>query len=162
MTTTDSAAHTCCFLGHREICETEALKVQLIQIIEHLIIEKNVDTFLFGSKSRFNQLCYDMVTKLKENYPHIQRVYVRAEYPYIDESYRAYIMESYEDTYYPDKIKRAGKAVYMERNREMIDKSSYCICYYDENYAPANSAKSGTGEAYMYAKKKGLHISNIK
>lgn len=70
---------TCCFLGHREICETEDLKKRIYEIVEILITEKAVYTFLFGSKSRFNSMCYEIVTQLKVKYPHIQRVYVRAE-----------------------------------------------------------------------------------
>ena len=48
---------TSCFFGHREINETEELKLKLTEIIEKLIVKKKVDTFLFGSKSKFNNLC---------------------------------------------------------------------------------------------------------
>ena len=74
--------NTCCFFGHRMINETEELKIKLIEIIKKLIADEKVDTFLFGSKSRFNSLSLEAVTEIKENYPHIKRVYVRAEYPY--------------------------------------------------------------------------------
>ena len=68
--------NVCCFIGHRTINETEELKLQLCEIIEKLIADENVETFLFGSKSRFNDLCYELVTKYKEQYPHIKRVCV--------------------------------------------------------------------------------------
>ena len=126
----------CCFFGHRTINETEELKAKLIEIIEKLIVEKQVDTFLFGSKSRFNNLCVELVTEMKEKYPHIKRVYVRAEYPYISEHYKNYLLENYEDTYYPEKILNSGRASYVERNYEMIDNSQFCIVYYDEQGAP--------------------------
>ena len=42
---------TCCFFGHRKINETEELKNRLYEIIENLIVNEKVDTFLFGSKS---------------------------------------------------------------------------------------------------------------
>ena len=61
--------NTCCFFGHRMINETEELKSNLNEIIEKLIVDENVDTFLFGSKSHFNDLCLDLVTKIKEKYP---------------------------------------------------------------------------------------------
>lgn len=146
-------ANTVCFFGHRDIKETEELKFQLCETIEKLIIEMKVDTFLFGSKSRFNDLCYRLVTEYKEKHPHIKRVYVRAEYPYIDDNYTKYLLESYEQTYYPEKIIGAGKAVYIKRNFEMIDKSEFCVVYYDENYSPA-TRKSGTKIALEYAIKK--------
>ncbi len=95
--------NTACFFGHRMISETEELKSKLIEIIERLIVDKNVDTFLFGSKSRFSSLCLELVTKTKEKYPHIKRNYVRAEYPDINAQYTNYLLESYEDTYYPER-----------------------------------------------------------
>ena len=152
--------NTCCFFGHRKINETEELKSKLKEIIEKLIIEKRVDTFLFGSKSRFNSLCLELVTKIKEKYPHIKRVYVRAEYPDINEQYTNYLLESYEDTYYPEHIRSSGRAAYVERNYEMIDKSHYCIVYYDEQNAPTTH-KSGTKIALDYAIKKGKQIISL-
>ncbi|MBO5136205.1 MAG: hypothetical protein J6C17_02355 [Clostridia bacterium] len=169
----DIKLYTCCFFGHRKIKETDELKSKLYNEIETLITYKKVHTFLFGSKSQFDDLCYKIVTELKEKYQHIKRIYVRAEFPYIDDSYKNYLLESYEDTYYPSKMIDAGKAAYVERNYEMIDNSSYCICYYDENYMPPRrknsrrdltdyQPKSGTGIAFDYARKKELNIINLK
>lgn len=142
--------NTCCFFGHREIIETEELKNQLRETIERLITDEKIDTFLFGSNSRFDSLCLETVTKIKEKFPHIKRIYVRAEFPYINNIYKSHLLERYEDTYYPEKIIGAGKAVYIERNREMIDNSCFCIIYYDSAYAP-QKRKSGTKIALDYA-----------
>ena len=150
----------CCFFGHRKINETEELKLKLVEIIEKLIVDEKVVTFLFGSKSRFNSLCLELVTEIKEKYPHIKRVYVRAEYPDINEQYINYLLESYEDTYYPEHIRSSGKAAYVERNYDMIDNSHYCIVYYDEQSAPT-TRKSGTKIALDYAVKKEKRIINI-
>lgn len=151
---------TCSFFGHRTINESEELKSKLNGIIEKLILDKNVDIFLFGSKSRFNSLCLEMVTKLKEKYPHIKRIYVRAEYPYINEEYRNYLLENYEDTYYPKEIYGSGKAVYVKRNYEMIDKSHFCVVYYDKANEPT-FRKSGTKIAFDYAIKHGREVINV-
>ncbi len=144
--------HTCCFIGHREINETAELKFKLIEIIENLITEKQIDTFLFGSKSRFNDLCHEIVTKLKEKHPHIKRIYVRAEYRHINDDYKQYLLKKYEDTYYPEKILNSGRASYVERDCEMIDNSHYCIVYYNEYNVPT-TRKSGTKIAFEYATK---------
>ena len=152
--------NTCCFIGHRTINETDELKSKLIEIIEKLIMHENVDTFLFGSKSRFNSLCLELVTKIKEKYPYIKRVYVRAEYPYISEHYKNYLLESYEDTYYPEKLIGAGRAAYIKRNFEMINKSKYCVFYCDEQKA-FTTRKSGTKIALDYAVKQRKHIINL-
>ncbi len=152
--------NTCCFIGNRTINETEELKIEITNIIEKLIVEYSVDTFLFGSKSRFNSLCLELVTKIKEKYPHIKRIYVRAEYPDISRDYENYLLENYEETYYPKRISDAGKAVYVERNCEMIDKSMFCVFYYDRQMAPA-TRKSGTKLALDYASKQEKHIIEL-
>ena len=156
---------TCCFFGHRKISETNKLKEKLYKIIEDLIIYKYVDTFLFGSKSNFDKLCLAVVTELKYKYPHIKRVYVRAEFQYIDDDYKAYLLQSYDDTYYPERISGSGRAAYVERNQIMIDRSNICIVYYKDDYSPPRrknsrrdltdyQPKSGTRIAYEYAQKK--------
>jgi len=152
--------NTCCFFGHREINETEELKSKLYKTIEKLVINENVDTFLFGSKSQFDSLCHKIVTEIKEKYPYIKRVYVRAEYPYISEDYKNYLLETYEDTYYPEKIINSGRAVYVKRNYEMIDNSHFCIVYYDEKNSPT-TRKSGTKIALDYAEKQNKKIIYI-
>ena len=163
---------TATFLGHRKIKKTEDLKKRLFEMIRELIVKLEVKTFLFGSKSEFDALCLDVVTELKEEYPDIKRIYVRAEFPYINDDYRNYLLQCYDDTYYPEKIENAGKAVYVERNCAMIDESDFCIVYYDENYAPPKrrsrqrelpdyQPKSGTKIAYDYAVKKGIKIFNV-
>ena len=149
--------NTCCFFGHRSIIETEELKAQLTETVEKLITDENVDTFLFGSGSSFNSLCLDLVTQIKEKYPHVKRIYVRAEFPYITDQYLAYLLKSCDDTYYPEKILGAGRAAYVERNYEMINNSKYCIVYYDEQCAPS-TRRSGTKIALDYAAKKGREI----
>lgn len=167
-----TSSHNCCFFGHRNIEETEELRNVLYNIIEDLIENKKVNTFLFGSKSEFDDICLKTVTELKEKYPHIRRIYVRAEYPYIDDSYKKYLLKRYDDTFYPEHMKNAGKASYVERNFEMIDKSKYCVICFDKNYISPRrkngkrdlsvyQPKSGTKIAHEYAIKKGLTIINV-
>ena len=167
----NSKLKTCCFFGHRKIAVSDELTSYIKDITEKLIKDKNIDTFLFGSKSQFDDLCYEIVSELKLKYPHIKRIYVRAEFPQIDDNYRRYLLERFEDTYFPEKIVGAGKSVYVERNFEMINSSSFCICYYDENYLPpkrkqskkaliAYQPASGTKLAYDYAIKRTLTIYN--
>ena len=148
---------TCCFFGHRKIVDTLELRTKITDTIESLIVDQNIDTFLFGSKSEFDRLCLELVTKLKEKYPHVKRIYVRAEFPFINDDYLTYLLKSYDDTYYPEKLHGAGRAAYVERNYEMINKSKYCIVCYDKSRAPT-TRKSGTKIALDYAIKKGRKI----
>ncbi len=164
--------HSCCFFGHRKIEETEELKNNLCKIIENLIINDKVNTFFFGSKSEFDDLCHKTVTELKEKHPHIRRIYVRSAFWHISDGYKDTLLNYYEDTYFPEHIKNAGRASYVERNQEMINHSKFCVVYYDENYLPQRrknsrhnlveyQPKSGTAVAYDYAVKKKKEIINV-
>ena len=156
---------TCCFFGHRKIAGADELKERLYNIIEELITYNNVSVFLFGSRSDFDKLCLAVVTELKYKYPYIRRVYVREEFQYINDDYKAYLLKSYDDTYYPERISGSGRAAYVERNYIMIDSSDICVVYYNEDYQPPQrknsrhdispyQPKSGTRIAYEYAQKK--------
>lgn len=164
--------HSCSFFGHRKIEKTPELIQRLTKEIEKLITEKEVTDFYFGSKSEFDSLCHEIVTLLKEKYPYIRRIYVRSAFPDISESYKEYLLEGCDETYFPEKIRGAGKASYVERNQEMIDNSAFCIVYYDESYAPPRrrnskrdiieyQPKSGTKVAFDYAQKKKCEIINV-
>ena len=152
----------CSFIGHRNVKKTAKLREKLTDTLCWLITEKEVDKFLFGSKSNFDDFCQEIVKGLKEEYPHIKRVYVRMYYPELGEPYLGYILRDFEDTYMPERIENAGVARYVERNQEMIDGSDYCVFYYDENYKPPRrkyskrsvgdyQPKSGTKVAFDYA-----------
>ena len=149
-----------CFIGHRSIQKKEDLKSSLKQTILDLI-HKGATTFLFGSKSEFDDLAWETVTELKTTYSFIKRVYVRSANQNISTSYEKYLLESYEETYFPPKLEKAGKYSYVERNYEMIDNSMYCIFYYNENYIPQSKRTSGTKIAYKYAIRKKKQIINL-
>ena len=163
---------SCCFFGHRKINETPELIERLTEEIEALITEKEVSIFYFGSKSEFDDLCHKTVTKLKEKYPHIKRVYVRSAFQHIPDWYEDSLLKHYEDTYFPEHMENAGRASYVERNQEMINKSDFFVVYYDVNYAPPRrknsrrdltdyQPKSGTAVAYEYAIRKKRKIINV-
>ena len=163
---------TCCVFGHRKITGKEEVKERLNEVFENLIVNENVDTFLVGSRSEFDDLCREVLAVKKEKYPHIQRVYVRAEYPYIDEDYESYLLERCEKTYFPERAINAGKAVYVERNYEMIDNADICVVYFKDEYLPPRrkngiwdltdyQPKSGTGIAYKYAVHKKKTLINL-
>lgn len=145
---------------------------RLTKTIETLITAKGVNTFYFGSKSEFDDLCHKTVTELKEKYPYIKRIYVRSAFQHIPDWYEDGLLNHYEGTYFPKHMENAGKASYVERNQEMINKSDFCVVYYDENYLPPRrknskrdlvdyQPKSGTKVAYDYAIKKRLIITNV-
>ena len=140
-----------CFIGHRTITVTDELCERIRTTVLDLIDNQGVDTFLFGSRSQFDELCLKIVTKIKEIRPHIRRIYVRAEYPYISADYEKYLLTFYDETYMPENIIHAGKAVYIERNRHMIDSSDICLFYLDIDKTTNTTCKSNTAAIAAYA-----------
>lgn len=157
---------TCSFFGHRDTLQTEELKQKVRETVERLIVEERVDTFLSGSRSNFDELCYIVVTELKEKYPHIQRIAYLCKHESgclagegKDEQRRikeltgrdVYVRE-FEDIKKSDRVNSAGRAAYVERNYWMVDESDIIVFKLLKH--DMNLNKSGTFFARNYAKGK--------
>ncbi len=176
----------CSFFGHRNANLTNEQMEELKKIIEDLIVSKDVKVFLFGSKSYFNSLCHKIVTDLKEKYPFIIRKCYTCQsescFLEIDKTYWEKVFEHlkkekvniycFEEKVEIESNVAYGRASYIERNKEMINNSDYCVFYYDKNYKPKSkkyskqnvfsyTPKSGTALAYLFAKQKKKIIMNI-
>ena len=171
----------CCFIGHRKIQDKEAVLPHVKAIVEMLIKEKGVRIFNFGSKSEFDDLCYAVVTEFQNNFPDIIRVFYNRKSEYaVGKDEKANLEEIWsrllkkdvsikdcDSSKMSDRVFRAGKASYVERNREMIDDSDFCVFFYIEEYKPEtelhrkSSGKSGTDIAYEYAVGKKKPIINV-
>ena len=177
---------TVCFIGHRTIDNAEQIKGKLFGILSKLIIG-GADTFLFGSKSEFDSLCWEVVTELKEQYPHIKRVCYTAPHEVAftskeereqTEQFFSQMMKrevhymDYEESVSSQKALTANKNAYIMRNQEMIDHSDTCVFYYNENYLPPMrkstskflpdyQPKSGTAIAFAHATRKKKQIINL-
>ena len=176
----------CCFIGHRKIDLTKQLEEKTKKVIEDLIVNKNVATFLFGSKSEFDSLCHRLVSNLKEKYPHIKRIaytcrsescILESEKQKWEEIYSKFFKQKVKLFCYDEEFEHrtkytSGRASYVERNMAMIDRSNYCVFYYDESYKPPAKKEikhgerfcqqmSGTAIAYKYASRKKKYIINI-
>ena len=168
-----------CFIGHRNVPDTAALREKIRETVGRLITEEKVTCFLFGSRSAFDSLCHDVVTELQEAYPAIRRVVYtcRHECATMKEDKaaeeqawsrilkRPVRIRDYDAEYeHPTKY-IAGKAGYVERNQAMINDSDICVFYFDDTSLPARrkggsdflpdrQPKSGTAVAYKYAVQK--------
>ena len=161
---------TCSFFGHRDTPQTEALKSKVRETVERLIIEEEVDRFLFGSRSKFDELCHIVVTEQKEKYPHIHRVAYLCKHEAgclvgeglkTQKSIKAvtgrdvYVGE-YEEIKKSERINSAGRASYVERNYWMIDNSEVVIFYWVKE-----NKERGTYLTKKYADIKKKRITNI-
>ena len=53
------------FIGHRDIRFGDDLPLRLKELVLTLIDDRGADTFLFGSRSDFDELCLEVVTELQ-------------------------------------------------------------------------------------------------
>lgn len=147
----------CSCFGHHKIEITEKLKDSLYNIIENLILNENVRIFLFGGFGLFDDLCHQVVTKLKEKYPYLKRIYVLENEKWIDEYRRPKYLsnDDYEEfVYYSPRFEGFYKRIYF-RNLEIIDRSDFILFYI------RNTEKSGAYKAYKYAVKCKKNIINL-
>ena len=155
----------CSFFGHRDTEQTEELKQKVRETVERLIVEEDVDKFLFGSRSKFDELCHMVVTEMKDKYSHIQRVAYLCKHESgclvgdgSEEKRRikeitgedVYVRE-FEKINKSDKVNSAGRAAYVERNEWMIDDSDVVIIYLEESQ---KNKKSGTWLMNQYANRR--------
>ena len=163
--------HTCCFIGHRKINATPELRKYLNELLTKLILDGITD-FIFGDHSEFNSLCYEIVTELKKEYPHLRRIHFRKDYEEADAYTMEILLKGFEESICPKGVSNAGIASYVERNQAMIRESDICVFFYDESYLPKRrkrsksstsdyQPKSGTAVAYEYAVGKNKNIINI-
>jgi len=160
----------CSFFGHRDTPQTAELKQKVRETVERLIIEEGVNTFFFGSRSKFDELCHIVVTELKEKYPHIQRIaYLckhesgclagtgREEKRRIKEfTGQDVSVREFEDIKRSSRVNSAGRACYIERNYWMINESNVVLTFWEEKIAEQKT--SGTNIAHNYAKSCGKTI----
>ena len=148
------------FIGHRKIEKTEEVRQRIIDTVSELINE-GADTFLFGSRSQFDEICYEVLTEIQKTYPQIRRVEVRASNEYLHQMYIDITLKYYEETIFPKSVSGAGYRSYIKRNEAMVDMCDVLVIYYDVNYKPTSKTKSGTKISVEYARKKNKRIINV-
>ena len=155
--------------GHREIAKGDNLEISVNKIFVQNINNGN-KCFLFGSRSKFNDLCYNIILQLQKEYSDIKKV------GYLCSNEIAFTLEEklryekynsrYENIKTYEEIKQfefENRNLYIERNKKMIDDADICVFYYKKSLLnPQNKfgykTKSGTQIALEYAKLKNKEI----
>ena len=164
---------TCSFFGHRDMEQTEELKEKVKETVERLIVEDGVDTFLFGSRSKFDELCHIVVTELQKTYPNIRRIAYLCKHETVclvgagtslkqkikDLTGRDEYVGEYEEIKKSDRVNSAGRACYVERNQWIINDSEFAIMHYENS--KSMNRHSGTFLIYGYAQQKGKILINV-
>ncbi len=138
----------CTFFGHRDCYGFD--KNVLYCAIEELI-QNGVDEFYVGHQGHFDSLVLACLKMLKHNYRHISYSVVLAYLPTPNSNYYLY----QDCSIYPDGLELSPPRFAIERrNRWLISKAQYCICY-------INNTWGGAYKFVKQAKSKGLTIINL-
>lgn len=147
---------TCSCFGHSEVEITDDLILRARIEIEKAIAD-GVRTFLFGGRSDFDDLCYDLVTEQKKANPQlgIRRVFCFA----LDRDLRRpphwFIRKEYEALECPVKaIDNWYRAIFF-RNVAMIDQSDLVLFWVERR------ENSGAYKTYRYAVGEHKRIVNL-
>jgi len=146
---------SCSVFRHKEIEINYELKVSLRETFVDLITNKSVSIFYFGGFGQFDDLCWEIVTELKKEFPYIKRIYVCENETYVNrprkrpkwlknEDYEEIIYFSLSYDYWYTRI--------YYRSIAIVEHSDFNIFYI------RNTENSGAYKIYKYAKQ---HNKNI-
>lgn len=140
---------TCSCFGHSDVDITDELTARtMIEI--NKAINDGVRIFLFGDRSDFDDLCYDLVTKKRNAEPqlNIKRVFCFALDKQLRKSPRWFIQKEYEALECPTKDFDYWYTAIYYRNLAMIDQSDLILFWVEQR------ENSGAYKTYQYAVKK--------
>ncbi len=142
----------CCFAGHRDIYNIEALKEKLNELIIKLITEDSVEEFMVGNYGIFDRFVQKNLFLLKETYPHIKITLV---IPYLTKSIKNEENKGYECILVADMPENTPrKYQILKCNEYMVKKSDFLVCFVKNTWG-------GASKTLEYAKKKKLKIYNL-
>lgn len=147
----------CSVFGTNSVEITDHLKEKLHSTFIDLITKYNVRTFYFGGLSSFDDVCWQIVSGLKNQYNNIKRVFCLSNRNWLNPSKRPQWLNNndYEEIVYFELSFNYWYTRIYYRNCEMINRSDYLVFY-----APPNP-KSGAYKALKYALSKKKSIINL-
>lgn len=145
------------FFGHSDCeCQME-LREKIKEILQDCISHHGAEIFYFGGFGAFDNLCWEIVTELKNNkYPKIKRVFCVPIYKWLRRPPKWLNVGGYEELIYLDLTFDYWYTSLYFRNCAMIDKSDFVIFY-----VMKDKRNSGSFKALQYAKKKKKNYINL-
>ena len=147
---------TCSCFGHSDVDITDDLIARTRTEIDKAI-ESGVRIFLFGGRSDFDDLCYDLVTEKKNTEPQldIKRVFCFALDKHLRKPPGWFVRKEYEALECPTKDFDYWYTSIYYRNLAMIDRSDIILFWVERR------ENSGAYKTYRYAVKMHKHIVNL-
>lgn len=111
----------CTFFGHRDA--PYSITEKLCQFIEHLIVDRGIDTFYVGNNGNFDSAATAVLAKMQKKHPYIRCFTIVA---YMPKPQDTFVFE----TIYPDSLETTPyRFAIAKRNEWMVRNSDYVICY---------------------------------
>ena len=124
---------TCCFFGHKDT--PSSVYDKLKEVVEKLIVEDGVTSFLVGNQGHFDGLVLSALRHLKMKYPHINYNVVLAYMPAEKEEWNPY---EFGETMLPEGIESVHPRYAISwRNKWMVNESDMVICYITHGWGGA-------------------------
>lgn len=141
----------CTFFGHRDT--PDSIRIPLTAVLEYLIQNTGVQEFYVGNQGNFDRLVYQALENLKPVYSQITYHVVL---PYLPQKKQEPSFYSPERTLFPEELEQVPpRYAISRRNRWMVQKADFVVCYLSRNYG-------GAAQFVRYAGKKGKHIINLQ
>ena len=137
---------------------TDELKNKLKNKIENLVVNENYAIFYFGGFSMFDELCWEIVTELKQKHTHIKRIFCLSDPRHQRASKRPSWLkeEDFEEFIYLDLTFDYWYTRIYYRNIEMINQSDFIIFYVNKT---ENSGAYKTMKYAIKVKKKFINMA---
>lgn len=146
---------SCCFFGHAELNIDQALIDKITNFIKGLLLQ-DYKVFYFGGFGMFDEICYQIVCKLKQEHSDIKRIFCVVEEQQLNSWKRPNWLNQrqYEDfIYFSPEFDYWYKRIYY-RNIEMIKNSDLSVFFVEHDYG-------GAYKVMQYATKNKVNTINL-
>ncbi len=133
-----------CFAGHRESWHCLNIQKKLYSTLENLILQ-GYYIFYHGAHGDFDKLCLEILSLLKDVYPHLKIYKILTHYAYTKSKNE--LPKIYEDSILPELESVYYKAKITKRNEWIIEHSDILISHIE------HTINSGAYNMYKYAQK---------
>ncbi len=115
----------CSIWGHKEANPEK--KEDIEKLLTYLVLNKDVEIFLFFDFNKFSFLCYDVINKVKQKYPNVKRVFISSDQTVSRIGYKIehFIFDNY--------IFKLDKINYSFKDYEIVMKSDFLLIQLVEN-----------------------------
>lgn len=142
---------TCCFFGHKDA--PSSIYPKLEEVVEKLITENKVSSFLVGNQGHFDGMVLEVLRKAKNKHPHINYNVVLAYMPGEKEEWNPY---NYGETMLPEGIEGIHpKYAISWRNKWMVNESDIVVAYITHSWG-------GAAKYVEMATKRGKNVINLE